>query len=188
MCNRVLWLDSSAQREFEQSVTRNGSVNDLTIRLLAGDGAPVDGLTAASRVDIHDEPHVLWVLQDITERKRTEEELMAAIDAVMADTSWFSRQVVERLASMRELRRPYRANADLDTLTNRERDMLNLICAGLSNAEISRELNLSPHTIRNHISALYLKIGVSSRAQAVIWGRERGITASQPLKHKKPRS
>ena len=44
---------------------------------------------------------MLSVLQDITERKRTEAELFAAIEAVMKDTSWFSRTVIEKLAAIR---------------------------------------------------------------------------------------
>jgi DNA-binding CsgD family transcriptional regulator len=42
-------------------------------------------------------------------------------------------------------------------------------------------LKLSPNTIRNHVSSLYLKIGVKRRSAAVIWGRERGITGREGL-------
>ena len=41
---------------------------------------------------------------------------------------------------------------------------------------MSETLNLSKHTIRNHIASLYSKIGVNRRAAAVIWARERGFT------------
>ena len=91
-----------------------------------------------------DVPHVLWVMQDIIDRKQSEDKLMAAIEAVMADTSWFSRSVVEKLAAIRRTGSASMPDAGLGELTRREREILHLICLGMSNAEMGRELNLSP--------------------------------------------
>jgi hypothetical protein len=57
---------------------------------VACSGPLIDCLFSADTVTIHDERCVLCVLQ-ITDRKRSQDELVAAIEAVMADTSWFSR-------------------------------------------------------------------------------------------------
>jgi DNA-binding CsgD family transcriptional regulator len=72
-------------------------------------------------------------------------------------------------------------------LSGREREVLGLICQGQSDKEMSARLNLSPNTIRNHISSLYNKIGVKRRSAAVIWGRERGIVGiDAPLRERDP--
>jgi DNA-binding NarL/FixJ family response regulator len=61
----------------------------------------IDCLVSADTVTIHDERCVLCVLH-ITDRKRSQDELVAAIEAVMADTSWFSRSVAEKLTALRQ--------------------------------------------------------------------------------------
>jgi DNA-binding NarL/FixJ family response regulator len=100
---------------------------------------------------------------------------------VMADTSWFSRSVVEKLAALRQTSH-HGARADLGDLTDREREVLGLICQGQSDLEMSDALKLSRNTIRNHVSSLYHKIGVNRRGAAIIWARERGITGKDAIK------
>ena len=73
------------------------------------------------------------VFQDITSRKRSEEDLVEAIEAVMADASWFSRGVVEKLAALRQPPRPGQPpvkRRQLADLTAREREILGLVCQG----------------------------------------------------------
>ena len=101
--------------------------------------------------------------------------MFAAIEAAMADTTWFSRGVMEKLAAFRQVAGPASSSVKLDDLTRRERDILTLICRGAGDAEIGAELNLSPHTIRNHVASLYKKLNVNRRSAVVIWARERGI-------------
>ena len=67
---------------------------------------------------------------------------------------------------------PARAFPDL---TAREREILDLIARGHDNAGISARLFLSPHTVRNHISRIFVKLGVPSRAQAIVRAREAGL-------------
>ena len=56
---------------------------------------------------------------------------------------------------------------DLPTLTEREREILALIAIGATNREIAAELYLSPHTVKEHTSSLYRKLGARNRADAV---------------------
>lgn len=60
-------------------------------------------------------------------------------------------------------------------LTPRERDVLALIAQGLSNAEITERLVLSPKTVRNHVSNIYLKLGVPDRPRAIVHARRHGL-------------
>ncbi|WP_249009878.1 response regulator transcription factor [Conexibacter sp. DBS9H8] len=62
-------------------------------------------------------------------------------------------------------------------LTEREREVLELIAAGETNAEIARRLFLSPHTIKEHTSALYRKLGARNRAEAVQLAQRIGLLA-----------
>jgi two-component system, NarL family, response regulator LiaR len=62
-------------------------------------------------------------------------------------------------------------------LTEREIDVLKLIAKGLSNTDISKRLFLSEGTIRNHVSSILSKIGVSDRTQAAVIAIQHGITA-----------
>ncbi len=62
-------------------------------------------------------------------------------------------------------------------LTEREREVLELIAAGETNAEIAKRLYLSPHTIKEHTSALYRKLGARNRAEAVQLAQRIGLLA-----------
>ena len=132
----------------------------------------IDGLLAAESVMIQDEACALFVIQDVTEHKRSTNELIDAIEAVMKDATWFSQAVMEKLA---QVRRPQAAGSKLEALTGREREVLEWICKGHGDAAIAAALKLSRNTVRNHVAALYGKIGVNRRSAAVVWGRERGF-------------
>jgi pimeloyl-ACP methyl ester carboxylesterase/DNA-binding CsgD family transcriptional regulator len=63
-------------------------------------------------------------------------------------------------------------------LSPREREVLGLISEGLSNAEIAARLRISDKTVRNHVSNLFGKLGVWTRAQAIVFARDRGFRSS----------
>jgi DNA-binding CsgD family transcriptional regulator len=62
-------------------------------------------------------------------------------------------------------------------LTAREREILALIAEGLANADIGERLRISEKTVRNHVSNLFDKLGVWTRAQAIVFARDRGFRA-----------
>ncbi|HUO74138.1 MAG TPA: response regulator transcription factor [Solirubrobacteraceae bacterium] len=62
---------------------------------------------------------------------------------------------------------PPKAEQPAPLLTEREREVLDLIAAGSTNREIAEQLYLSPHTVKEHTSALYRKLGARNRADAV---------------------
>jgi DNA-binding NarL/FixJ family response regulator len=60
-------------------------------------------------------------------------------------------------------------------LTSREKEVLRLIAKGHDNEMISKTLTISQGTVKNHVSSIYDKIGVKSRAEAVAWAWQHGI-------------
>jgi pimeloyl-ACP methyl ester carboxylesterase/DNA-binding CsgD family transcriptional regulator len=60
-------------------------------------------------------------------------------------------------------------------LTQREREVLDLVAAGLDNRAIAGRLGISPKTVRNHVSALFAALGVNSRAEAIVTARDAGF-------------
>ena len=77
---------------------------------------------------------------------------------------------------------PGAAGERFPALTPREGEILEHIAQGLDNAQIAARLELSQKTVRNHITRVFDKIGVESRAQAIVLARERGLgQRSRPL-------
>lgn len=92
---------------------------------------------------------------------------------------WSAQEVadaVRRVAEGRTVFEPGDGEQPLG-LSAREREVLALIATGATNAEIAARLYLSPHTVKEHTSALYRKLGVRNRAQAVQQGQRIGLTA-----------
>jgi DNA-binding NarL/FixJ family response regulator len=110
--------------------------------------------------------------------KRTRpEELIAAIHTIAAGDSLLSpsvtRRVIDRMAQQPT---PDLANqARLDALTQRERQVLDLVARGLSNREIATTFVVEESTIRTHIKRLLMKLGLRDRVQVVIFAYETGI-------------
>jgi pimeloyl-ACP methyl ester carboxylesterase len=93
---------------------------------------------------------------------------------ILVETEPAWRQMVEALGLF--LPAPASASAKpLDELTARESEVLDLVAQGLDNGTIAARLNISDKTVRNHVSIIFDKIGVTSRAQAVAFARDAGI-------------
>ena len=91
---------------FETELRRKGTVRDFEARLRVKSGDDIECLISADTITLSDRACILCCFQDITARRRSEEDLVKAIEAVMADASWFSRGVVEKLAALRHPPRP----------------------------------------------------------------------------------
>jgi DNA-binding CsgD family transcriptional regulator len=65
------------------------------------------------------------------------------------------------------------------SLSRREREVLVLITEGLGNADIAERLSVSEKTVRNHVSNLFDKLGVWTRAQAIVFAHDRGFRARE---------
>jgi DNA-binding CsgD family transcriptional regulator len=176
---RVAWMDDKTRRRV------NGGLQGLALPAHNAGPPALDCFLSPVEVTINGEPTILCAIRECVEPKQSERDLVAAIQAVMADTSWFTRTVIEKLKSLRHGDRSGKDSDGVDTLSEREREVLGFICEGVSDAEMSRMLRLSPNTVRNHIASLYRKIGVNRRSAAIIWARERGITGLDVVVRKK---
>ena len=105
----------------------------------------------------------------------TRAEILRTVRAVAAGDAVFGPAIARRL--MAYFARPAPAGQDrpFPELTEREREVLDLVARGRSNAEITAQLVLSPKTIRNHVSNIFAKLEVRDRAEAIVRAREAGL-------------
>jgi DNA-binding NarL/FixJ family response regulator len=103
-------------------------------------------------------------------------EILRAVRAVAAGEAIFGPAVARRLSGFVD--RPEGAASiglPFPELTAREREILDLVARGRSNAEITARLVVSPKTVRNHISNIFSKLELRDRAEAIVRAREAGM-------------
>ncbi|GLH31920.1 TPA: helix-turn-helix transcriptional regulator [Pseudomonas putida] len=175
----VAEIDFMADRRVATQVfdalEKTGRIEGLDLKLRKKGNDRLDCVLQADTVSLQDTPCYLLVLMDITERKRSELELVEAIETVMQDASWFSQTLIEKLANAKRINTGRLPDASFTDLTRRERDVLALICEGLADKEIATRLNLALNTVRNHVATVYSKLDVHSRSEAIVWARERRL-------------
>jgi DNA-binding NarL/FixJ family response regulator len=103
-----------------------------------------------------------------------QEEIERAIRAAAAGEAIFGPQIAERVIA-HFARGSGSAAVAFPTLTDRERDVLEMIAAGKGNATIAHELMINLKTVRNHVSNIFTKLQVSERSQAIVKAREAGL-------------
>ena len=123
--------------------------------------------------------------------KRTSpEELLAAISAVAAGDSLLSpsvtRRVIDRMAALPTGRPVF--DERLRELTPREREVLEQLARGLSNAEIADVLVIEESTVKTHVKRILMKLQLRDRVQAVIFAYESGLTRPGPKNVRGPLS
>ena len=102
---------------------------------------------------------------------------VAAGEALLAPT--VTRRLIEEFARVGPARRV--RPAELDELTPRELEVLQLVARGMSNSEIAADLFLSETTVKTHVTHVFSKLGLRDRVQAVVLAYESGlITPGRP--------
>ncbi|MEW9532889.1 response regulator [Microbispora sp. NPDC049125] len=105
-----------------------------------------------------------------------QDEIVRAIRSVAAGHAIFGPTVARRIIGFfAGGDRSTSASAPFPELTGREREVLDLIAGGHSNAVIGRRLVISPKTVSNHISAIFAKLQVADRAEAIVRARQAGL-------------
>ena len=102
-------------------------------------------------------------------------EIVRAIQGVASGEAIFGPTIARRLMQYFSAPRPAAPPQAFPELTEREREILDLIAQHHANVEIANRLSLSPKTVRNHVSNIFTKLQVIDRAQAIIRAREAGL-------------
>ena len=102
-------------------------------------------------------------------------EVLRAIRAVASGEALFGPAIAKKVIGFFSDARSAMPPQVFPELTEREREILDLIAQGRNNAEIADRLVLSPKTVRNHVSNIFSKLQVADRAQAIVRAREAGL-------------
>jgi NarL family two-component system response regulator LiaR len=111
-----------------------------------------------------------YLLKDTPRQK-----LVEAIRGTMEGKSFVDPAVAGKLLNQVASKQTQPISILTDKLTERELDVLRLIAKGINNSEIAAQLHLSEGTVRNHVSAILEKLGVSDRTQAAVIAIQHGF-------------
>lgn len=153
----------------------------------------MDGLTAASRLaELPDPPAILMLTtfnrddylfaalehgaSGFLLKNSSPERLIEAVQVVARGDALLSPDVTRRVIEHFTDRSNVEPSPAVEQLTEREREVLELIARGLSNSEIAKLLFLGEATVKTHVSKVLLKLGLRDRIQAVVFAYEHGIT------------
>lgn len=152
----------------------------------------VDGIQATTRIKAEPDPPAVLALTTFDDdevlfpvltagadgfvlKDSPAELLVEAVRAVAAGGTWLDARVLPRVVRRAVEGVPAaRPDGVLQTLTVREREVLDLLCTGASNTEIAAQVHASERTVKAHVSAILQKFGVRDRAAAIVVAYESG--------------
>jgi DNA-binding NarL/FixJ family response regulator len=156
----------------------------------------VNGFEATRRI-IEDDPHANVLMLTMFEdddsvfaamragargylvKGSNQTEIIRAIEAVGAGEAVFGAPIARRMIEYFSTARTESGERAFPQLTDRERQVLDLIAQGNSNQAIAQSLVLSHKTVRNHVSNIFAKLQVADRAEAIVRAREAGLGRRQ---------
>jgi DNA-binding NarL/FixJ family response regulator len=107
------------------------------------------------------------------------EVVVRAVRAVAAGELWFEPRLLEAAAAGATRRGATPVPEPFASLTEREREIVRLVGEGLRNEEIARRLGITEKTVRNHLTAVFDKVGVSGRLELVVLAYRHGLARVQ---------
>ena len=135
-------------------------------------------LTGSREEALHQRAFSMGVL-GLVQKDEPADTLIQAIKTVAVGEAWVDRVMMARLLTNRfmEANRPQAdpEAAKIASLTDREREVIMLICEGLPNKAMSARLSISEATIRHHLSSIFDKLGVTSRLELVVYAYRHGL-------------
>jgi DNA-binding NarL/FixJ family response regulator len=152
----------------------------------------MDGIEATRRIAA-ESPHIGVVVLTMAEDDATvfaalragargyllkgaaQQEIVRAITAVAEGGAIFGPALATRIADFFDSAGSGLTTTAFPGLTAREHEILDLVAAGRSNAQIAQALFLSPKTVRNNVSNIFAKLHVADRAEAIIRARDAGL-------------
>jgi DNA-binding NarL/FixJ family response regulator len=151
----------------------------------------VSGVEATRRIKEHfpkvrvliltaydDDPYVFALLQAGADgyvlKTASADELVRAVRTVHAGQSALSPEIASKVVQQMTSGKPATATEQVESLTERELDVLHLAAQGKTNRAIGSELDISHRTVQGHLANIYGKLGVNSRTEAVTEALRRG--------------
>jgi DNA-binding NarL/FixJ family response regulator len=102
-------------------------------------------------------------------------QILKVLRAVAGGEAYFGPEIAHRLMDFFSAPKPASPEDTFPELTTREREILDLIAQGHTNTKIAARLYVSPRTVGNHVSHIFMKLQVADRAHAIIRAREGGL-------------
>jgi DNA-binding NarL/FixJ family response regulator len=99
--------------------------------------------------------------------------------------AYLEKQTFDRRAFLRtveEARRVERPGSELDVLTGREREVLELLAKGMTNKEIAQALVITPNTVKRHLKAIFQKLEIHTRSAATAKAISAGMPTAEPVR------
>lgn len=183
----VVGLAADGNQAIKECVLHNPDVLILDLQMPGLDGlsATRQVLRAAPTVAVliltmHDDDHSVFAAMRAGARGylvkgAEQDEIARAVRAVAAGEAIFGPAIARRLIDFFSAPPTPTVAAPFPELTARERDILDLLAAGLSNAAIADRLGLATKTVANNVSAVFAKLQVADRAQAIVRARDAGL-------------
>ena len=150
---------------------------------LCGDRTLVIVLTGSRDTSLHDRAVRLGA-RGVILKEEPVEDILKAIDKVMRGELWLDRATAARIFAEfsgrgRDAGRPADPEAErAATLTPREREVVALVGEGLKNEQIAERLCVSEKTVRNNLTVVYDKLGVSNRLELILFAQRRGLAGT----------
>ena len=170
-----MWSSTSNQQKLVGAQKEGRGFRDLLLQLKDSEDNLLDVLLSAEVMSTNGQKTYLKMFYDVTEKRRSDEQMTLAVNSLFAEASWFSQEFVARLNYIRSGGR-IEDYKPLE-LSPREREVLRMVAKGWTNKRISEELGLRQQTVRNYMSNIYNKLGVHSRTEAAVWAREHGLVS-----------
>jgi len=160
----VIVVDELLLEVVRRAMTNNGNGTVALVVLTNNDEGPLSVLRTLSLRG--------W---SIVPLDATTAQLQASIVAAAQGFITLPTALADRLYEQRPVTETITFGSLDETLTTREREVLELVSQGLSNKLIARRLQISEHTVKFHVSSISAKLGASSRTDAVSRGVRRGL-------------
>lgn len=162
----------------------DSSIDEIVERATTPEGIETDGPAVVALIANWQQQLVGRLLRSgvsaVLLNTATKEEILAAIEAALAGLIVLPGNAVEFFETSPTQEADHEGTAlDLEplseTLTPRERQVLDMMAEGFGNKEIAWRLQISEHTVKFHVSSILAKLGASSRTEAVTQGLRRGL-------------
>jgi len=177
-CNEALSLAGREQPDIillELDLSGNSSLNFLEELISASGGARVIVLTGVRDPDAHFQAVRLGALGVIM-KDQSADMLLRAIERVHAGEAWLDHKMTASvIAQFSRSRRFNDEAAKIDSLTVREREIVTVVSEGLKNRQIAERLFISEATVRNHLTTILSKLGLSDRFELAIYSYRHGL-------------